>query len=104
MALAAVGNNLHAAAAVRAADAPLADENRKSPALRVQNALPQPLAVRSGIEMAGVHQICPRDRVGRRILKILTPRARADQDNAVRGVRADGLDDAFRVRLDVVLP
>ena len=94
----------YAAGAVRAAGAPFGDKHGQALAHGGGDAVAQPLTVRARVKVAGVHQVRALDRVIRRIEQILAPGARADEDNALRRVGADGLHHGFGVRLDVVLP
>ena len=91
----------HAARAVRAAGSPFGDKHGQPLVHRGGNAVAQPLTVRACVKMTGVHQIRAGNRVVCRVENILTPSARADEDDALRGVCADGLYHGLGIGLDV---
>ena len=84
-----------------AAGSPFGDKHGQALVHRGGNAVAQPLTVRACVKMTGVHQIRAGNRVICRVENILTPSARADEDDALRGVRADGLYHGLGVGLDV---
>lgn len=92
------------AVAVRAYGTPFGDKQRHTTAQRRLRLAAQELAMRAGVEVQGVGNVGPCNRIRRRHIHILRPGRRADDNQIIRIDRADCGDDGLRIRFDHTAP